>query len=139
MAQQKISTPWHLWVLAILLTLFNTFAAVDYIATIFRIDDYLGNHPPEVLSYYFNAPIWMKIMWGVSMVGGFIGAMLFLLRRAAAVIVTAISWVASVVAVIYTIVNPAPMGSATASIIILIIALLIVFYMAWMKKRGVLR
>ena len=79
-------------------------------------------------------------MWGFSIIGGLIGAVLLLMRRSLAVPVTAVAWICSVVAAVYSVANPAPEGGSnivTAAVIT--IALLVLIYMYWLQKRGVLR
>ncbi len=135
-----ISAPWHLWVVGGLLFLMNAPAAFGFVATIIRFEPYLANFPEETLSYYNNAPLWMYVMWGVSIVGGLIGSVLLLMRRSIAVPVTAVAWICSVVAVAYAVVNPAPDGGSPLFMAaVIMIALLILIYMRWLQRRGVLR
>ena len=138
--KSNISAPWHLWVLGGLLLLWNGFAAFDYVMTVIRYEPYLAGHPKEVLDYFFNAPLWMYIIWGVSMIGGLIGTILLLMRRRLAVPVYAIAWLSSVIAVAYTIMNPVPgMSNTLFAVAVILISFLIVIYFYWMQKRGVLR
>lgn len=134
------ATPWHLWVVGGLLLIWNGLAAFSYAATAIRFEPYLSSFPKDALDYYLNAPAWMSVMWGVSTVGGFLGAALLLLRRKIAVPVFVVSWACSVAAVFYTHMNPPPGGGDTMfAVAVLIAALLVVFYMVWLSRRGVLR
>jgi len=139
--KSDISAPWHMWVLGVLLLLWNGLAAFDYVMTVIRYEPYLGGHPEDVLSYFYNAPFWMYVTWGISMLGGFIGTILLLMRRRLAVPVYAIAWLFSVVAVAYSIMNPVPGGGGSAlfGVVVIIISLLILTYFYWLQKRGVLR
>ena len=135
-----ISTPWHMWVLGVLLLLWNGLAAVDYVMTVIRFEPYLACHPEEVLAYLYNAPLWMYVVWGLSMVGGLVATILLLLRRRAAVPVYLIAWLGSVIAVAYMFVKPVPGGGkALLAVAVLLISLLVLFYFDWLRKRGVLR
>jgi len=137
--KSDVSAPWHMWVLGIPLLLWNAFASFDYLMTVVRFEPYLTNYPEEALSYYFSAPLWMYAMWGISIVGGLIGTVLLLMRRRVAAPVFAIAWIGSVIAAGYSVVNPAPVGGSnlfTAAVIV--IALLIVIYVYWLQRRGVL-
>ena len=134
------TTPWHMWLLGGLLLLWNSLAAFDYIMTVLRYEPYLANHPEEVLAYFFDAPLWMYVMWGGSMIGGLIATILLLMRRRLAVIVFAIAWLCSVVAVIYSLVNPVPGGGQMGFAIgVILITFLILLYFYWLQRRGVLR
>ena len=143
MKNQQLSppTPWHLWVLGVLLLGWNGLAVFDYIATLIRYEPHLSGFPKEVLEYYFDAPAWMYAMWGTSSIGGFISAALLLLRRKLAVLVAGIAWVGSVAAAAYTYFNPPPVGGAsiTMYVIVLAVALLILLYLILLARRGVLR
>ncbi len=134
------ATPWHLWVVGGLLLIWNGMAVFDYIATVIRYEPYLSGYREEVLDYYFNAPRWMYAMWGIASIGGLVGAVFLLLRRKLAVPIFAVGWMCSVVATIYTYVNPPPSGGGeiTFYIIVLIAALMVLSYMFWLSRRGVL-
>lgn len=132
--------PWHMWVLGVVLLLWQGLATVDYIATVVRFEPYLAGYPEETLSYYFSAPPWMYVMWGAGSVGGLIGVILLLMRRSLAVPVFAVAWICSVIAAIYTVANPPPGGGNNVFLaVVLIISLLILVYLHWLKRRGVLR
>jgi len=138
--KSDISAPWHMWVLGVLLLVFNGFAAVDYVMTVIRYEPYLAGYPEEVLAYYFNAPLWMYAVWGLSMIGGLIGTILLLMRRRLAVPVYAVAWLGSVIAVIYSVVKPVPGGGQILfGVGVIIVSLLILIYIYWLQKRGVLR
>ena len=129
-----------MWVLGVLLLLFNGLAAFDYVMTVIRYEPYLAGHPEEALAYFYNAPLWMYVIWGMSMIGGFISTILLLMRRRAAVLVLSVAWVCSVIAVIYGVVNPVPgMGNSLFPVAVIIISLLILIYFYWLQRRGVLR
>lgn len=139
--QTSSAAPWHLWVVGGLLLIWNGIALFDYIATVIRYEPYLSGHPEEILDYYFNAPLWMYVMWGGSIIGGFTSAVLLLLRRKFAIPAAMLGWVCSVVAGVYTYMNPVPQsdGDMTFYIIVLLAALVWIFYMVWLSRRGVLR
>jgi len=114
--------------------------AFDYVATVTRFEPYLAEFPEETLSYYYNAPLWMYAMWGIASFGGLISAILLLMRRSTAVPVFGIAWICSVIAAVYGVVNPVPGGGDNLFLAaVIIIALLILIYMHWLQRRGVLR
>ena len=135
------STPWHFWVLGAFLFLWQSFAAFDYFATLFRYEPYLSNLPQDVLEHYFASPGWMYITWAVASVGGFIAAVLFLARNKLAVPAYGAAWIGGLVANLYGWFNPPP-GMEDArifSVIIVALTAVLFFYVYSMKKRGVLR
>ena len=134
------ATPWHLWLIGGLLFVFNSFAAVDYIATITRFEPYLANYPQETLDYFFNAPAWMYLMWGGSMLGGFVSALFLLLRRKIAIPLAVLAWVCSAVVAVHDYINPAPVSPGVLFYAgFLLVALLLIYYMHRLSRRGVLR
>lgn len=141
MSERELKTPWHLWVVGIFLLLWQGLASIDFVATITRFEPYLSGFSQEILDYYFNAPIWMYAMWGVAAFGGLLGAILFLMRNAKAVPAFALAWLASLATLFWSLANPAPKGGGDASFMMIVIAgsFLLLLYIAWMQRRGVLR
>ena len=134
------NTPWHLWVIGGLLLIWNGMASAGYLATLFRFEPLLTNHPEEVLAYYYAAPVWLSIMLGGSIIGGFIGSAFLLLRRKIAIPITFIAWLCSVVVAINDYRNPSPSSPGVIFyIIMLIVALLLIVYMVWLSRSGVLK
>ena len=131
--------PWHMWIVGGLFLINNGLGATNYILTVIRYEPHLAQFPPEALAYFTNAPQWMYAMWGVSTIGGLISAVLLLLRRRLALHVGVFAWICSLIAVIYGMVNPAPGASNVLSAAIIFIALLVLVYMYWLLRRGVLR
>ena len=79
-------------------------------------------------------------MWGGSIIGGFLGGVLLLLRRKLTIPVFAFGWVCSAIVGIYTYVNPPPQGDDLVSfILVLIAALMVLAYAVWLSRKGVLR
>lgn len=129
-----------MWVLGGLLVLWNGLAVFDYLMTVIRFEPYLAGFPEEALAYYFSLPKWMFVMFGIGSFGGLISAVLMLMRRRVAVLVAGVSWICSLIAAIYTFANPVPGGGNNIFLaVVLLISLLIVFYMYWLQKRGILR
>jgi len=139
--QTRPSTPWHLWLVGGLLLAFNALGVVDYIATVLWYEPYLSSLPEDVLAYYANVPTWMYVIWGGSIFGGFLGALLLLLRRKIALPVSAVAWVCSLGAAIFTYRNPVPGtgGDMTFYVIVLGVAFLVLVYLYWLARRKILR
>lgn len=133
--------PWHLWLVAGLMALWNGLASFDFMATVLRFEPWLSQFPDDVLAHYLAAPIWMFAMWGIGAVGGFISAILLLMRNKLAVPIFAASLIAAVIAQVYAVGNPPPGGSSdlVLAAVIIAIAALVLFYAIWLKRRGVLR
>lgn len=139
--KNQAPTPWHLWLIAGLLVMWNGLATFDFLATAFRFEPYLSQFSDELLAHYYAAPVWMFGMWGIGALGGFASAVLLLMRNKLAVPVFAVSLMAAVIAQIYGAFNPAPDGSTNLifSAFIIVVAALVLIYAHRMKQRGILR
>ncbi len=64
---------------------------VDFTLTQLKNEAYLKAFTPEQLAYIHGFPLWSVIAWGAGVYGGFIGSILVLARKCAAVLVYLIS------------------------------------------------
>lgn len=134
--------PWHFWVVGVILLLWGAMGSFDYAATVARFEPYLSKFPEEALAYYYDAPWWMYVLWGVSSIGSLLTAIFYLARNKMAVPLFALSWLAGLGAVIRTMINPPPNaggGETMFMLIIMAVTLLLLVYLIWLKKRGILR
>jgi hypothetical protein len=136
-----IKTPWHLWVVGILLLLWQGLASFDYMATVLKYEPYLSQFPEEALAYYYSSPMWMFALWAIASLGGLLGAILLLLRNKLAAPLFAIAFIAGLIASIYMLLNPGPEGTGGFMAVAFanLFGLAIVIYVFWQKRRGVLR
>ena len=140
--RRETKTPWHLWVVGGLLLIWQGLATFDYVATVARFEPWLSQFPDEALAYFFNAPLWMYVIWGVGSIGGLIGVIFLLMRDRKAVPVFLAALIASAVSIFYSFANPPPGdvgGGPGFMIAVLAIAIAIFSYFVWLQKRGVLR
>lgn len=137
----NVPAPWHLWLIGGLMAIWNGFASFDFMATVLRFEPWLSQLPDDVVAHYLAAPVWMFAMWGIGAVGGFISALLLLMRNRLAVPIFAASLLAAVIAQVYAVGNPPPGDSSglVLAVVIIAIASLVLLYAMWMKRRGVLR
>lgn len=129
--------PWHLWLVAGLMAIWNALGVFDYLATVFRYEPYLSQFSEEALSYYFAAPLWMFGIWATAVFGGLVGGILLIMRNKLALTILSLS----VIAQTYGILSPAPEGATNVplSMAVIAIAALVLLYAIWQKRRGVLR
>ncbi len=143
-------TPWHLWVVGILGTLWNGFGATDYTMTQignrgwFSAMGFDGATTDAMLAYVDSFPIWAHAAWALGVWGGLAGSLLLLFHRRLAVPAFVVSLVGAIVSLIYsaTVEVPAELVDVSnASIMYLVVAIaLFLLWYAWtMGKRGVLR
>lgn len=137
-------TPWHLWVIGILGTLWNAVGAFDYFMTQTKNEAYLARFTEEQLDYFYSFPSWSIAFWALAVWGGVLGTLLLLFKRKLAVPVLLVSLVSMVVTAIYNygFNNGMEMmggGGAVFTVFIFLIALGLWIYARVMATRGVLR
>lgn len=89
--------PWHFWAVATVGLLWNSFGAVDYTLTQFRVPSWIGQVPPEILAKLDAAPLWATACWALGVWGSFVGAVLLILRKRQATTAFAVSLGAAVI------------------------------------------
>ncbi len=140
----SIKTPWHLWVVAILTTLWNSVGAMDFIMTMTQNEAYMKSFTEEQLEYFYNFPTWVNISWGIATIGGAFGSLLLLLKQKLAFSFFAVSLVGLLVTTLHNYVLSngyelmGGIGPVIFSIAIFVIALFLVIYSRSMIRRGIL-
>jgi hypothetical protein len=144
-------TPAHLWIVAILATLWNAFGCYDYTMTRMRDTAYIAKSMPGVdpnvaLAWVDSMPMYAQIGWGLGVWFGLLGSLLLFLRSRWAVWSFVVSLVGAILSLGYQIALAPPMPGAAGSgamklipVIILLIAIFFAWYAVTMQKKGVLR
>lgn len=142
---QTARTPWHLWAVGIIATLWSAMGAVDYVMTQTRNEAYLSKFTPEQLAYFTGFPVWVVATWAIAVWGGVLGALLLLLKRKLAVWVLLVSLMAMVLTTFHNFVlsnGMEVMGDGESLVFtaaIFVIAVVLYLYATTMEKRGILR
>jgi len=142
---QSSTTPWHLWVIGIVSLLWNAMGAMDYYMSKTRNPEYMANFTPEQLEFFYGFPAWVTAFWAIAVWGGVLGAVLLLMRKALAVPVFAVSFVAMVMTTIHNFLlsnGLEVMGdtfSLVFSAIIFVVALLLWLYARGLQQKGVIK
>jgi hypothetical protein len=136
-------TPWHLWVVGILVLLWDVVGAYDYLMTQTQNESYMSQFTPEQLEYFYGFPTWVVAFWALAIWGGLLGTILLLLRKRLAAPVLLGSFASMVVTSIYNFVlsdGLEVMGGTGAAFtaVIFLVAFGIWFYARSMAKKGVL-
>jgi hypothetical protein len=138
-------TPVHLWIVAILATIWNAFGCFDYLMTQTRNAQYLANFTDPQRVYFESFPMWMEAAWAFGVWGGLAGALLLLARSRYAVVAFAVSLAGLAASTLYQYVLTSPpeemkSGAMLAmNLAIWAIAIGLLVYAMKMRKRGVLR
>lgn len=135
-------TPWHLWAIGILATLWNAMGALDFSATVTRWAPYMSNFTEEQQAFFYSFPVWQYAIWGIAVWGAVIGSILLLLKQKLARWVFGVSLLAAVASMIHGMaLKDVPEGASNPvfSAVIILIAVLLVVYAWRMTRRGVLR
>ena len=138
-------TPVHLWVVAVLATIWNAFGAFDYVMTQTRNEAYLANFTDPQRAYFESFPMWMEATWAFGVWGGFLGALLLLLRSRHAVTAFAVSLLGLAISTLYQYVLSTPPADMMTGVMIGMniaiwaIAIGLLWYAMKMRRAGVLR
>ena len=138
-------TPVHLWIVAILATIWNAFGCFDYLMTQTRNEAYLAHFTDPQRVYFESFPMWMEAAWALGVWGGLAGSLLLLARSRHAVAAFAVSLAGLAASTLYQYVLTAPpeemkSGAMVAmNVAIWAIAIGLLVYAARMRRRGVLR
>ncbi|HKR24668.1 MAG TPA: hypothetical protein VJS15_05380 [Allosphingosinicella sp.] len=138
-------TPVHLWVVAVLATVWNAFGAFDYVMTQTRNEAYLANFTDPQRAYFDSFPMWMEATWAFGVWGGFLGALLLLLRSRHAVTAFAVSLLGLAISTVYQYVLSTPPADMMTGVMIGMniaiwaIAIGLLWYSMRMRRAGVLR
>ena len=142
MSDTSRSAPKHLWIVGALSLIWNSFGALDYTMTRFK----LIALPPAQLTYLDHFPIWASIGWALGVWGAFAGSILLLLRSRHAVFAFVLSLAGLVGNLVWRFVlsgtdeavlfgaNPYPLAGG-----ILAVAVALLIYTQRQKAAGVLR
>jgi hypothetical protein len=138
-------TPMHLWIVAVLATIWNAFGCFDYLMTQTRNEQYLAHFTDPQRIYFDSFPVWMEAAWACGVWGGFAGSLLLLARSRYAVHAFALSLAGLAISTVYQYVLSTPppemMGAAmmVMNLAIWAAAIGLLVYAMRMRQRGVLR
>lgn len=139
-----VGVPKHLWLVGGAALLWNAMGAFDYLMTQTGNEAYLSSFTPEQLAYFNSFPAWAVAFWAIAVWGGVLGSALLLLRKAVAVPVFLVSFLAMVVTTIHNFLlsdGLEHMGGTFElifSALIFIVALLLWRYAVSMRAKGAL-
>ena len=133
-------TPWHLWIVALLMIVWNGFAAFDFTASYTHYEPYMAQVAAPVKDHLYALPRWTFAIWGLATWSGLVGSMMLLLRRADAVSLLGLSAAGAAALLVVAIRYPAPAGGTDPKFasLIVAVAVLLWLYASAMRKRGVL-
>lgn len=137
---------WHLWVVGVVSTLWNAFGCFDYVMTQTKNDSYLAQFTAEQRAYFDSYPAWADATWAFGVWGALAGSILLLLRNRFAVIAFAVSLTGLFLSTMYqNFISPVdaskimPPEAYYINIVIWVVAILLLAYAWWLRRRGVLR
>jgi hypothetical protein len=139
------STPTHLWIVAVLATIWSALGCFDYLMTVTSNQTYLAKMPADQIAYMDALPTWLTGAWAIGVWGGLLGSLLLLMRSRHAVLAYALSLLAAVIAMGYEMLatqQPASMKAGAMAVmpwVVLAICAFLLWYAWTMQKKGVLR
>jgi hypothetical protein len=141
---KRSSPPAHLWIVAILGTVWNGFGAFDFVMTVTANPAYLAKYVPEVTNYYVNLPVWLVAFWALAVWGGLAGSLLLLVRSKHAVMMFALALLGLFVTTVYQFILSLPPADLTTTDMLLMtllvwaVGIALFVYAREMQRKGVL-
>jgi hypothetical protein len=142
-------TPWHLWVVGVISSLWNAIGAFDFTMTQLENTAYLkaAGMTDAQLEYIYGFPFWAVLAWGLATWGSLLGSVFLLMRRAWAVRTNQAVLVAMALTFTHNfiltdglkIMSPDGKGPLVFTGIIVLVGVLLLVYSTAMRRRGVLR
>jgi hypothetical protein len=138
--------PWHLWLVGMLMLVWNAMSCYSQVMTLTQNDAYLRamRITPEIAAYFAALPAWYVAAWTIGVWGGVLAAVGLLMRKSWAVWWFAASQLAMVVNSVATLLDSeahevlGAVGSIMA-IATIMLGAFVVLYSVAMKRRGILR
>ncbi|MGI4818721.1 MAG: hypothetical protein ACRYFE_09375 [Janthinobacterium lividum] len=144
---KRQSTPWHLWLVGVLALLWNGFGAFDFTMTFTRGAEYLRSvgMNEATVQYLGTMPSWLYAPWALGVWAGVLGSLGLLARKRWSVWAYALSLLGAVGSNIVTLaIFPPPSEAVPQGVgaymhyVIIGIAVFLLLYAYWMKRRTVL-
>ena len=144
--QATTGRPWHLWVVAILMLLWNSIGCLDFFMTQTENVAYLegAGFTEEQIGFFTGYPFWADLLWGVAVSSPLAGVLCLLLKKRVAVKAYTLGLITYVAAMIrqYGFTEFRELFPETTypvfGLIIFILALAQLLYARAMERRGVL-
>ena len=141
-----MKTPWHLWVIGVLMLLWNGMGAMDYVMTVSRNPDYLAQFTPERLAFLDAFPTWAKATWALAVWLYVLGSLFILLRSRYAVWMLQAGFFFMIVTTIHNLFLAEVPAQETMSgfeigftIVLFILSILQILYARYLRGRQILR
>lgn len=142
---ESVRTPVHLWIVGLLSAAWNAFGALDYTMTQTGNAAWLAQMTPDQIAWLESAPMIAHASWAFGVWGALAGSLLLLARSRHAVTAFVVSLAGLAVNTIYQLTAPMPSGHMDSSAmlafhaLIWAVAIALLTYALWMRRRGVLR
>ena len=141
-----MKTPWHLWVIGVLMLLWIGMGAMDYVMTVSRNPDYLAQFTPERLAFLDAFPTWAKASWALAVWLYVLGSLLILLRSRHAVWMLQAGFFFMIVTTIHNLFLAEVPAQETMSgfeigftIVLFILSILQIFYARYLRGQQILQ
>ena len=141
-----MKTPWQLWVIGVLMLLWNGMGAMDYVMTVSRNPDYLAQFTPERLAFLDAFPTWAKASWALAVWLYVLGSLFILLRSRHAVWMLQTGFFFMIVTTIHNLFLAEVPAQETMSgfeigftIVLFILSILQILYARYLRGQQVLR
>lgn len=140
---KTVTVPVWFWIVGILALLWNLIGLMAFVAQMMMTEQALAALPEAQQEIYRNIPVWVKIAFGLAVIGGTVGCILLLMRNKLAVPVLALSLLGVLLqyGYMFLMTNTAAVMGADAMVlpaIVVLIAIALIPYSTFCKGKGFL-
>ena len=103
MKNRRKILPWHGWILGLILLLYGSFSAYDYIMSIIEGENYYRSSgmTEAQVEYFMNLPVWAIIAWTLSVWGILLAAVSLLFRYKISILFFSLSLIGTLLYILY--------------------------------------
>ncbi|QMU65168.1 MAG: hypothetical protein GKR88_13280 [Flavobacteriaceae bacterium] len=123
--------------IGIIALIWNGIGVNAYIQQAYQTDSFKATYTEEQLETIYNMPAWATAAFAIAVFGGFLGALLLLLKRKLATPIFILSFVGIIVQMIYNLfIAKAIEVYGPGAIVMLILVVLIGVFLIWYSKKA---
>jgi hypothetical protein len=137
-------TPWHLWVIGTIGTLWSAMGVVSFLLTRLNVEAVMSRFPPQQRAYFASFPLWLVAFWALGVFAGVIGCLLLLGRSRFAVPVLLAALIGVIVSnlgglfLLGGLEVMRETGAVGVTLFPIVVAALLAYYAWAMSRKGVL-
>ena len=126
------------WIISAIALLWNLMGVAAFVGDLMMTSQMMEGMEPALQEMYENNPSWMKIVYGIATITGLLGAISLLIRKSWAIQLFAISLVAVLIQMLYSVMgtNSIEVLGANAALVMPIFVILIAAFLLYYSRKS---